>query len=158
MKKLLLIRHAKAVHETGFADFERPLKYSGLEDAAVMAARLKEHSLIPQILISSPALRTLSTADVFTQHLSLPRVVEDKCIYDASSVTLVNVVNGFPDAHDFIGLVGHNPGISELLYYLTGEMRNLETCATVLIEFETDDWKAIGNRTGKLVYYDSPKN
>jgi len=154
MKKLLLIRHAKAVHETGYTDFERPLKYSGLHDAAVMADRLLEHSIVPQILVSSPALRTLTTANIFAEHLLLPQPHTDKHIYDAEQDVLVNIVGELPDAHDFIGLVGHNPGISQLLYYLTNEFRDMETCAVALIEFNADEWGKTGK--GKLVYYSSP--
>jgi phosphohistidine phosphatase len=156
MKKLLLIRHAKATHETGYSDFERPLKYLGLEDAGVMAARLNDHPIIPQLLISSPALRTLSTANVFAEHLSLPQPVTDKSIYEADKETLVDLINELPDEYDFIALVGHNPGISELLVYLTGQMRDMVPCAVALIEFNAMEWMSIENRSGKLTYYTSP--
>jgi phosphohistidine phosphatase len=156
MKKLLLIRHAKATHEPGLADYERPLKYKGSLDAALMATRLREHSIIPQLLVSSPALRTLATADIFAEHLSLRQPDTDKSIYDASEGTLVNVVNQLSNHHDFIGLVGHNPGISQLVYYLTGEMREMETCATVLIEFDLEDWSTISKESGRITYYSSP--
>lgn len=156
MKTLLIIRHAKAVHENGYTDFERPLKPSGLHDAGIMAARLQEHSIIPQILISSPALRTLSTANIFSEHLSLPQPQIDKSIYEANLDILIKVVNELPDAQDFIGIVGHNPGISHLLYYLTDEVRNMETCAAVLIAFEVIEWAAIGKGSGSIAYYSSP--
>jgi phosphohistidine phosphatase len=157
MKKLLLIRHAKATHEKGFIDFERPLTQSGLLDAEIMASRLREKKLIPQILISSPALRTLTTANVFAEHLSLAQPGTVKKIYDASENTLIDVVNELPDNHDFIGLVGHNPGISQLLFYFTGEMREMETCATVLIEFDETGWESVGNKSGHITYYSSPR-
>lgn len=156
MKKLLLIRHAKAVHATGYTDFERPLKHSGLQDAAVMAARLQEHLIIPQQLISSPALRTITTANIFAEHLSLPKPETDRDIYDAEQHALIAIINELPDVHSFIGLVGHNPGISQLLYFLTAEVRDMSTCAVVLIEFDVDEWKAIGHNSGKLIYYSSP--
>jgi phosphohistidine phosphatase len=156
MKNLLLIRHAKATHETGFVDFERPLKPSGLRDAALMATRLKEHSVVPQIIISSPALRTIATANVFSEHLSLPQPLTDKNIYDASLDTLINVVNELSGEHSFIGIVGHNPGISQLLHYLTNEIRDMETCATVLVSFNVKEWSAIGKSSGNIAYYSFP--
>lgn len=158
MKKLLLIRHAKATHETGYQDFERPLKYSGLQDAALMAARLHENGFIPQLLISSPALRTISTANVFSEHLAVPRAEEIKGIYEADLDGLVNIVNELPDAYDFIGLVGHNPGISQLLYYLTSQLQDVPTCTVALIEFDVKEWDAIKSAGGKLIYYDYPKS
>jgi phosphohistidine phosphatase len=158
MKRLLLIRHAKATHETGFIDFERPLQESGLYDAAVMAARLKEKGLIPQLLVASPALRTVSTANVFSQHLVIPHPQTNRAIYEATTLELVKIINALPDNHDFIGLVGHNPGMSDVLYYLTGQLQDVPTCAIMLIEFDTDSWIEIIEDSGKLVYYDFPKS
>ena len=158
MKKLLLVRHAKATHETGFIDFERPLKPSGLQDAAVMAGRLKQQSIIPQLLVASPALRTISTANVFSQHLSIPAAEEIKSIYDASQDKLVDVVAQLNDAFDFIGLVGHNPGIAQLLYYFTREVHDVPPGAVALIEFDTDKWENTDEKNGRLIYYDTPKD
>lgn len=158
MKKLLLIRHAKATHETGYIDFERPLQERGLQDSAIMAGRLKEKNIIPQILVASPALRTLSTANVFAQHLAIPQPQTNRDIYEATTEALIKVINALPDEHDFIGLVGHNPGMSDVLYYLTGQLQDVPTCAMMLIEFDTDSWMEIIEDAGKLVYYDYPKN
>lgn len=158
MKKLLLIRHAKATHETGFIDFERPLQERGLQDAAVMAARLKEKNFIPQLLVASPALRTLSTANVFSEHLSIAQPQTNKDIYEATVSDLIKVINALPDEHEFIAMVGHNPGISELLYYLTGQIQEVPTCAMMLIEFNTDAWATVTGDSGKLLYYDYPKS
>lgn len=158
MKKLLLIRHARATHETGFVDFERPLQESGLQDAAIMAGRLKENNLVPQMLIASPALRTLSTANVFSQHLTLPHAQTDRTIYEATITELMKVVSALPDNYDFIALVGHNPGMSDLLYYLTGQLQDVPTCAMMLIEFDTDRWNEIIEDSGNLVFYDYPKS
>jgi phosphohistidine phosphatase len=158
MKKLLLIRHAKATHETGYVDFERPLQERGLQDAAIMAGRLKEKNIIPQILVSSPALRTLATANVFSQHLAIPQPQTNRAIYEATTTELVKVINALPNDHDFIGLVGHNPGTSDLLYYLTGQIHDVPTCAMMLIEFDTDSWMEIIEDSGNLVFYDYPKS
>jgi phosphohistidine phosphatase len=158
MKKLLLIRHAKATHETGYIDFERPLQERGLQDAAIMAGRLKERNLIPQLLVASPALRTLSTANVFSQHLTVTQLQTNKDIYEATTLALTKVINSLPDEYDFIALVGHNPGMSDLLYYLTRQLQDVPTCAMMLIEFDVDNWMEIIEDAGKLVYYDYPKS
>ncbi len=158
MKKLLLIRHAKATHDTGYIDFERPLQERGLQDAAIMAGRLKDKNIIPQLLVASPALRTLSTANVFSQHLTIPQLQTNKDIYEATTLALMKVINAFPDEHDFIALVGHNPGMSDLLYYLTRQLQNVPTCAMMLIEFDVDSWMEIIEDAGTLLYYDYPKS
>ncbi|MDB5115318.1 MAG: hypothetical protein JWQ79_810 [Mucilaginibacter sp.] len=158
MKKLLLIRHARATHESGYVDFERPLKTSGLHDAEIMAGRLNEIAFVPQLLISSPALRTLSTANVFSQHLAVPKAEEVPGIYDADEDELVEIVKQLPDKYEFIALVGHNPGISQLLYYLTGQMQEMPTCGVAVIEFKANSWNTINRDSGKLLYYDYPKD
>lgn len=158
MKKLLLIRHAKATHESGYIDFERPLKPSGLQDAAIMAGRLKDHHIIPQILVTSPALRTLATADVIAQHMGLAKPEEVKDIYDASTEDLMDVINQLDDKHDFIGLVGHNPAIGQLLFDLSGQLKDVPPGAVGLIEFNIDSWAAVRPQGGKLTFYDSPKD
>ena len=157
MKKLLLIRHAKAEKETSVKDIDRPLKYIGIQDAAFMAEKLKETSQIPQIIITSPALRTKTTAEIFADHLLLPDPQTNKAIYEASQQTLLRVINKFPAEYDFIALVGHNPGIAQILDYLTGESREVHTSTVALVEFETDDWSSISGDSGKLVYYSWPK-
>ena len=122
-----------------------------------MAERLKEKSIIPQLIVSSPALRTKTTAEIFSDHFLLPDPQLNKSIYEASQQTLLHIVNQFPNEQDFIALVGHNPGISQILYYLTGEAREVHTATTALVNFETDDWASISVDSGQLVYYSSPK-
>jgi phosphohistidine phosphatase len=158
MKKLLLIRHAKAVHDMSYKDFERPLKHSGVQDAILMAERLNTESIIPQQLITSPSIRTLATADIFTEHLELPKAKENTKIYDASQQTLLNIINQFSEDYNFIGLVGHNPGISQLLDYYTGDSREVSPGAIALITFEIDKWKEISHDLGRLAWFSSPKD
>jgi phosphohistidine phosphatase len=157
MKKLLLIRHAKATHESGYVDFDRPLKQSGMQDSVLMATLLKGQLQIPQIIITSPALRTKTTAEIFANHFKLSAPAEDKRIYEASENTWVKVINSLPDEYDFIGIVGHNPGISQILYYLTSQLKEMPTCAVAIVTFENDTWQSISEEDGKLVHFDSPK-
>jgi phosphohistidine phosphatase len=71
MKTLLLVRHAKATHESGYSDFERPLTEKGIHGAEKMAKHLQEKGIIPQLFVTSPALRTHQTANIFTDTLKL---------------------------------------------------------------------------------------
>lgn len=157
MKKLMLIRHAKAEKDTFVKDFDRPLKYIGIQDAAFMADRIKQRTLVPQHMMTSPALRAKTTAEIFADHLALPIPQENETIYEASTKALLKVINGLPDNFDFIAMVGHNPGISDIIYYLTGKSREVHTSTVAIIEFESSDWVSISEDTGNLVYYSSPK-
>ena len=158
MKKLLLVRHAKAVHDDSYGDFERPLKHSGMRDATIMAERIESAGAVPQMLITSPSIRTLATADILSEHLSLRKPSEDKRIYDASQQSLLYVINELPDNQNFIGLVGHNPGIAQLVHYFTGEIRDVSPGAAILIRFDSDSWQELTYDSGKLVWFSSPKD
>jgi phosphohistidine phosphatase len=156
MKTLLLVRHAKASQDSDFVDFERPLKRSGVEDAEFMAQKVKAQGFVPQILVSSPALRAETTANIYAEHLSIHKPYTNKAIYEGDYKTLLGIINMFPDEEEFIGLVGHNPGLSHLLHYLTREVRDVDTCATMVIRFDFDEWKLISENTGTLLWYSEP--
>lgn len=158
MKKLLLIRHAKAEKETGGKDFDRPLKYPGIQDARFMADHIRESGIVPQLIVTSPAMRTKTTAEIFADAFNLPDPTTEKSIYEAGQQTLLKVINRLPDQYDLVAIVGHNPGVANILYYLTGESREVHTSTTALIEFDLDKWSEISGDTGKLTYYSSPKD
>jgi phosphohistidine phosphatase len=157
MKKLLLIRHAKATHESGYADFERPLTDKGFKQCELMASRLIAEGIKPDAIVASPALRTLATAGAFMQIMGLSTAISNKDIYDASESALLKVIYELPDDIDFIALVGHNPGISQVLYYLSGAIKDVPPCSVALIEFDLDTWAEIYEQTGKLTFYSTPK-
>jgi phosphohistidine phosphatase len=157
MKKLLLIRHAKATHESGYADFERPLTDKGFKQCELMASRLIAEGIKPDAIVASPALRTLATAGAFMQIMGLSTAISNKDIYDASESALLKVIYELPNDKDFIALVGHNPSISQVLYYLSGAIKDVPPCSVALIEFDLDTWAEIYEQTGKLTFYSTPK-
>ena len=158
MKKLLLVRHSKAEKDTGGKDFDRPLKYPGIQDARFMADRIRDKAIIPQLIVTSPALRTKTTAEIFADALKLPDPNTEKSIYEATQQTWLKVIDRLSNQYDFVAIVGHNPGVAEILYYLTGEARDVHTSTVALVEFDLDDWAEISGNTGKLTYYSSPKD
>lgn len=156
MKKLLLVRHAKAEKETGGKDFDRPLKYIGMQDAGFMADKLKEKLIVPEYIVTSPALRTLTTAEIFADHLGLPAPTTNKSIFEASEKTLLKIINDLPDQYNFVALVGHNPGIAYILQYLTGEAMEVHTSAVAVIDFDIDNWASVSKGLGTLAYFSWP--
>jgi phosphohistidine phosphatase len=157
MKTLLLVRHAKATHESGYSDFERPLTEKGIHGAEKMAKHLQEKCIIPQLFVTSPALRTHQTANIFTDTLKLAPATINKGIYDAGETTLMKIINELPNDLDFIALVGHNPAVSQILYTLSGATEDVPPGTVALIEFDLDNWQEIYEDSGKLTYYDNPK-
>ena len=160
-KKLLLIRHAKSDWSTpNCSDFDRPLNKRGNENALMMAKRLKNNGILLQEIVSSPALRAISTANIIATEIGISKnkIELNKFIYEASCDTLLKIVNAFDQETDFVTLFGHNNGITDLAVYLTGaDIFNIPTCGMVMITFPFEDWKMISKNTGEVVFYDYPK-
>ncbi|WP_158826387.1 SixA phosphatase family protein [Mucilaginibacter lacusdianchii] len=156
MKKLLLIRHADAVAYADGGDFYRPLSETGKKAAAKTAAFLPTQHLIPQLIICSPAVRTVSTAQIITQSLNLPVAKTIDKIYDADDKTLLSIVNEINNEFNFIALIGHNPGISYLSCNLSSEVREVPPGTAIVLNFDTEDWACVSNGLGYIVYYFAP--
>jgi len=161
-KKLLLIRHAKSdwdnIHLT---DFKRPLNSRGEKNAPEMALRLKKKSFIPEQIVSSPALRAITTAQHFAEVLGIEKkdIIKEMEIYDALPSTLLDVVNNLDDKSSFTAVFGHNPAITYLVRDLcNSDLENMPTCSMVLIRFPVDNWSLISNGTGELIFFDYPKS
>jgi len=160
MKQLLIVRHAKS--DWGgpeLEDFKRPLNQTGKTDAANMAERLLNRKVLPELLVSSTALRAISTARLFanTLQIDLKEIREESSIYEASAETLLKIVNGFDDEYRTIALFGHNPGVTELLLKLSsGDVYDLSPGSIALIEFPFQSWKFISSGTGELKFLSNP--
>ena len=161
MYRLSLIRHAKSSWDHAeLSDFERPLNDRGRRDAPVMAARLKARGAPPDVLVSSPALRAISTARVFASVWGVPgdEILLQSKIYEASAGTLLSVVNGFDDRHRHIALFGHNPGLSQLAHLLADcSFDDLPTCGIAQLSLTIRRWADATPGCGTLVYSSRPK-
>ncbi|HKN82880.1 MAG TPA: histidine phosphatase family protein [Pyrinomonadaceae bacterium] len=159
MRTLYLLRHAKSSSSDGsLRDFDRPLKRRGREAAEQIGMRLGMEKLNEPLVICSPAVRTRETADLVLQSAGL-RADErfDERIYEASLRDLVQVVAEIPDERQIAILIGHNPGMEELLTFLTGESRRIPTCALAKIQLEVESWKDMNAGEGSLELLITPK-
>ena len=161
MKILTLVRHAKSSwKDPGLADFDRPLNKRGKNDAPMMGQRLIEYKVSPDLIITSPANRALTTAKVIAQEIGYPnkKLVIDKQVYLATTYGLLEAVKKVDNAHREVLLVGHNPDLTELANVLTGEViDNIPTCGVVRMKFDISAWKDLGKQQGELVLFDYPK-
>lgn len=161
MKNLTLLRHAKSSwKDPDLDDFDRPLNGRGQRDAPMMARRLAGRIFEPDLVLGSPALRIRQTLEVFVQELNIDPaiVIFDERIYLAEVEDLIDLVRGIPDDRCRVLLVGHNPGLTELANYLTGdELENLPTCALYGTELPVSAWGRLEQEVGKLLFYDYPK-
>ena len=120
MNELLILRHGKSDWSKSDTDFYRPLKDRGKRNAQQMGCWLAQQGLTPDIIISSPAERALTTAEkaskAMGQDTSLIKTVQ--AVYAAGLGDLLHVLSKLPDKHHRVMLVGHNPGLEDLLLYL----------------------------------------
>ena len=159
MRTLYLLRHAKSSwKDSSLADFERPLKRRGKEAAEALGRFLASKKVDLAILISSPSIRTRQTVEIVQKHAKLGVEPQfDQRIYEASLSTLVQIVSEIPDDKKTAMLVGHNPGLEELLALLVRDNRHMPTCALARIGLDSG-WNEVGRGSGKLEWYVTPKD
>jgi len=156
MKTLYLLRHAKSSwKDMSLSDFDRPLNKRGKHDAPMMAAKLKEMHICPEIILSSPAKRARKTAEIFAKTLHAPLKTDDR-LYEAHTEDFDTVAKEAFADHDSIMLVSHNPGLT--LYNDTVSdvpIVNIPTTGIVAIDFDT--FKAFLQQKGKQRFFLYPK-
>ncbi len=159
-RHLLLLRHAKSAWNTGAAkDFDRPLASRGVRDAPVMGKWLKKQGLVPDIVISSPALRARQTCEAACEKMGIKQkeINWDNRVYAALVTELLQVLQEYKKKPQTLMLVGHNPGLEDLLIYLAGEDAQvppdgklLPTAAVAYLKLP-GNWKDLAEGTGRLV-------
>ena len=147
MKTLYLVRHAKAVKgDAALADRDRPLADRGREEAREMGKRLAERRVESDLLLSSPALRALTTAELIADELGWERkaIAVDDRLYASSAQGLLAVIRALDNELDTVMLFGHNPEFTELAHRLSSEIVEMPTCAVAEFRFDTKTWSDIG--------------
>ncbi len=161
MKTLFAVRHAKSSWKhPALSDAERPLNHRGRHDAPLMADRLAARPDPPHHIVTSPAVRTRLTAEAMADALDIPReqIVEEDTLYLASVSELLSVIHHLDNAYHRVILVGHNPGLTDLVHGVTGApIDNMPTCGIAVIEFDTDAWARVGWVPARLREFDFPK-
>ena len=164
-KHLFIIRHAKSDWSFGVSDFDRPLNPRGFRNAPEMADRLVAYTdqppiVKPQMLVSSPAKRAITTAQIFAKHLGIPvhEIVQEPSIYEAMPHGLLEIINRLDNRAESVAFFGHNPGFTALVNYLGDkDLYNLTTSGIVHLRFDdTDDWAEISRGTGTNVWHAEP--
>lgn len=120
VRQLWLLRHAKSdrTHDE-LSDFERPLSAKGERQITALTDWMQANQCQPQRIISSSAVRALSTAQTVAERLSVP-LTENAAIYGSDLDTLLAIIQQLDTDLTDVLLVGHNPGFSMLLGYLAG--------------------------------------
>jgi len=161
LKYLFLTRHAKSSWSNpGLTDIDRPLNERGNRAAPFMGRLIADKGEKPELLISSPANRALSTAKAFGLAMGLVEngIIIDRTIYGAGTQQLLELVQNQDDLYKSIMLFGHNPTFTSFVNLLTGSnIMNVVTSGVVRIDFKFSSWTDIDFGSGRLAYYEYPK-
>ncbi len=159
MKTLFVLRHAKSSWENpDWSDFERPLNSRGLDAARFIGELIYERNLHPQIIVSSPAKRATQTAVLVKEIAEISKPVKfDERIYEASPLTLFNLIREFDEKYESVLIVGHNPGFENLVRMLTGEAVSMPTAALAKINLSIENWHDLETVANELEFLIRPK-
>jgi phosphohistidine phosphatase len=167
VRRLIVVRHAKAAWPEGVADAERPLADRGRLDAPRAGRWLEDEGLVPDRVICSPARRTRETLALVSGVWSAaPPVEYDERVYAAGVASLLAVVRGAPPSARSVMLVGHNPGMQGLTVALAGDeasegdiervAEKYPTCAIAVLEVP-GTWSALAPGGAQLTRFAVPR-
>ena len=160
MKTLLVLRHAKSSWKRpDLADHDRPLNKRGKQDAPRMGKLIRHQKLKPDLIISSTAKRARRTADEVADWCAYDGAVHlERRLYLADPRTMIDVVRRLAAGAKRVLIVGHNPGLEELIVRLTGRAELFPTAALAQIDLPIDDWKELRSTVkGRLINLWRPK-
>ena len=146
MKTLILLRHAKASwDQPELSDLERPLKEKGHRQAEKMSAHLREALPAPEHIFCSSSTRTRETLPPFLKAwgLKAKQVSFLDELYLADEQVLLEFVKALPPQLNRVLLLGHNPGLTDLINQLNVRLDNLPTGSAVCFNFNTGKWSEI---------------
>ncbi|MDE0877482.1 MAG: histidine phosphatase family protein [Sphingomonas bacterium] len=169
MKTLTLLRHAKSGwNDPVTRDFDRPLNPKGRRAATLVGKHLRDLGVAFDHVVASPAVRVGETIDsVVASYGRTPPPALDRRIYLASSATLLDVVRELPAEADRVLMVGHNPGLEDLVLMLvpadTGPLRDAAeekypTATIAEMAFDIDDWAAAAANGARLTRFIRPRD
>lgn len=166
MRRLVLLRHAKADAHSAGGDRQRPLTRKGEEDARSIGRYLAEEGLAPDLAVTSDARRAKRTLDLVLEAFPFDIAHHaDNAIYLAGPDRILDVLRQTPDDVSTLLAVGHNPGFAELAISLAGggapdDLSRLRskypTAALVVLDFDADEWEGVCEGEARLDRFVTP--
>lgn len=159
MLRLTLIRHANAEwKDASYEDFDRPLNKRGLAEAESIGKLLAEDQLVPELMLASTAKRAQQTAEIMAKQLGLAarRVKSMEQLYLAREEAILALVRATGPKVHHLAIVGHNPGISELVRSLApaeAQLTELSTASACTLTFATKSWEGLAGPAARAVEY-----
>ena len=160
-KILYLVRHAKSSwKDSSLGDIDRPLNKRGRRSAPDMGMRMAEQGHMPDLIISSPANRALSTARIIAEQLDYETldIIQNDKMYFSGTGQMRHLLESVDDRYRKVMMVGHNPAMTWFLNDLGNtSVDNMPTCAIAVIGFDIASWRDLSSARGELLGYDFPK-
>jgi phosphohistidine phosphatase len=169
MKTLLLVRHAKSGWgDADQRDFDRTLNDRGRKTADGLGVYLHASDPMPDAILCSPAVRTKETwklIDLQTGWSVVPHLIKD--IYMASAEQLLQIIHALHEPYQRVMLIGHNPGLEDLILLLTGQgdqklrkvmEEKLPTATLAQLDFDVPLWADIKPKLGTLKRFIRPRD
>ena len=167
MRTLYVLRHAKSDWgDASLRDFDRPLNGRGRKSAKAMGRELRERGVTPDLVLLSPSARTTETLARVEEGFGASfEKVEERSIYLAETEELVALIRNAPAQSDRLMIVGHNPGMHELVLLLANGPRDLReeaaakfpTGAMAEISFDVGDWSDVTPGSGFIRSFLKPR-
>jgi len=163
MKTLYLMRHAKASWSfDDLTDRERPLNDRGRDDAPRIGQALAKRDIKLDLMVSSPAVRALSTAVLVARELDYPhdKIKVEPDIYEADLETLLAVIHALPDDAGSVLLTGHNPTITDVANYLSPSplSNEMPTAGIICLHFQVERWAEVKQDNAEFYFFDCPRD
>lgn len=172
MKKLLLLRHAKAVRESHGGDHARVLNARGRENAGQIGGYLHVHGLTPDHVLCSTATRTKETWQFLQPELNgAPEPAYLDALYLAAWKAILKIIREAPDNANTLLVIGHNPGLEDCAMALSDkpdsseEKKRMEamrekfpTCALAFFECDIEHWEELTPGCNTLAEFVRPKD
>jgi phosphohistidine phosphatase len=149
VKSLLVLRHAKSDwRDPGVVDHDRPLNERGARDADRMGRLLRDENLVPDLIIASTAKRARETVKALVSASAFAGdITRKRAFYLAGPGAYIKGLSDVKDAHQRVMVVGHNPGLEELVERLTGTLTTMPTASLVEIVLPITYWRDLGGET-----------
>jgi len=160
-KQLHIIRHGKSSWDFDeISDIDRPLSPRGVNNAYMMARRLKDNGIIPDLIISSPANRALYTAVIFARVMEIPwnKIDINENIYMGYSEDILRILEKIDNKYSSVFIFGHNPTFTVLAnHFLAEQVDNIPTAGMVGLTFSLSGWNEVAKTRPDSEYFDYPK-
>ncbi len=156
MKRLIIMRHGKSSWaDIDISDYNRPLNIRGEKSSQLMGEFIEAKNGKPDLIVSSSAVRSYETAKIVAQKMDydVEKIMFTKELYLAWVNDILKTITSLPDNIKDCVLVGHNPGLTDLINHFGVRLDNLPTSSTACFEFEVDKWRNISKEKAELKWF-----